>query len=134
MKKILRGIASYSVALYIASVLYTGLHVVGGLQTFILAGVLLAASYMILKPILSVISLPLNVLTLGIFSWILVTGLFFAMTKLNSNITVVPFSTYPLNLDHFHLPSFHLNAFLSYFVISATIYVLANAIEWIFGE
>lgn len=57
-----------SLALYLASLLIPNFIVVGGILQFILAGLLLAALNMLVRPIIKFISLPLIILTLGLFT------------------------------------------------------------------
>ena len=64
-------IFSNSIALGIAHWLVPGFVVNGGLKEFILAGLLLGLLNLFVKPILKLISTPIIILTLGIFSLII---------------------------------------------------------------
>ena len=57
-----------SVAIYIAAYLVPGFIVNGGVKEYLLAGVLLGILNFAIKPVLKVISMPLIVLTLGLWT------------------------------------------------------------------
>ena len=60
-----------SVALYLAYLFVPGFVVSGGIKEYLMAGILLGLLNMIVRPVLKVISLPIIILTLGIFILIL---------------------------------------------------------------
>ncbi|MDP3697601.1 MAG: phage holin family protein [Candidatus Taylorbacteria bacterium] len=64
-------IFSNSIALGIAHWLVPGFVVNGGLKEFLIAGLLLGLLNLFVKPILKLISTPIIILTLGIFSLII---------------------------------------------------------------
>ena len=134
MKQILRGVVSYVVALYVTQLIFSGLHVGGGWQSLVVGGVFLAFGYMIVKPILSIVSFPFNLITLGLFSWIATAAIFFLITKFDHNISVSAFKTPAIKYNALHFPSYSLNLVLSYIAISATIYLIAKLIEWVFAD
>ncbi len=58
-------------ALFVARMFVQGFHINGGIKEFILAGVILGLLNLILKPVLKLISMPLIILTLGVFTLVL---------------------------------------------------------------
>jgi putative membrane protein len=57
-----------SLALYVATYLVPGFAINGGIREFVLAGVLLGILNLSIKPVLKVISMPLIILTLGLWT------------------------------------------------------------------
>jgi putative membrane protein len=57
-----------TLALYLASLLIPNFIVVGGIFQFVLAGILLALLNMLVRPVIKLVSLPLIILTLGLFT------------------------------------------------------------------
>ena len=92
MKSIVRNIAFYSFALFLTSQVLTGIKIYGGFWTYILGGVVLALLFLILKPIISIITLPLNIITLGAFSFLTNAIIFYLLTIFVSNISVSAFT------------------------------------------
>jgi len=78
-------------------------------QTAIAAGILLAFLNTFLKPILLFLTLPFNILTLGLFTLIVNGIIFFLVSKLVSGFTVVSFWNAVLGSIFFSIASFFLN-------------------------
>lgn len=57
-----------SLALYVATYLVPGFAINGGIKEFVLAGILLGILNFSIRPILKVISMPLIILTLGLWT------------------------------------------------------------------
>lgn len=62
---------SNSIALWVAYMLVPGMVVSGGITGFLTAGLLLGLLNLIVKPVLKLVSAPVIILTLGIFSLII---------------------------------------------------------------
>jgi len=68
LRRFLLKIVVGAVALWAADALLAGFMVSGGLQGYLLAGLLLASLNTFIRPILKLLSLPLILLTLGLFT------------------------------------------------------------------
>ena len=60
-----------SLAIWVASFFVQGFHINGGIKEYLLAGILLGLLNMIARPVLKLISMPIIILTLGIFSLVI---------------------------------------------------------------
>ncbi|OQA92144.1 MAG: Membrane protein of unknown function [Elusimicrobia bacterium ADurb.Bin231] len=78
-------------------------------QTAIAAGILLAFLNTFLKPILLFLTLPFNILTLGLFTLIVNGIIFFLVSKLVSGFTLASFWNAVLGSIFFSIVSFFLN-------------------------
>lgn len=134
MRGILKNILLYSFALYITQLLFDGLIVHGGLQALIIGGFLLAVGYKLLKPILSVISLPFNLLTLGLFSVVITAFIMFLITLIYPPIEIRAFTFPGLLVAGVEIHKFYVSQLLSYVLISVTIYLITKLIDWLFGK
>lgn len=134
MKGILRNVLLYAFALYVTQLLFQGLILHGDLRTLIIGGLLLAIGFKILKPILSIISLPFNILSLGLFSIFIISFIFFLITLIYPSIEIRPFLFPGVSLWGLEIHSFKASLFLSYCIISATIYLITKAVDWLFGK
>jgi putative membrane protein len=70
MNLVIRLLVS-ALAIFISVYLLPGVHVDGGAETYLILTVVLAAINLFLKPILTLLTLPLSIITLGIFSLVL---------------------------------------------------------------
>lgn len=132
MKGIIRNIALNAVSLYTTSLIFDGLKLNGGITTLIMGGLLLAIGFKILKPIFTVITLPFNLLTLGLFSSCIIAFILFLITLVYPNILVQPFYFDGLIFGGIEIHPFKVGLLLSYFIISVTIYLTTQLINWIF--
>ena len=73
--KIIARILLITLALFIAAAIVPGVTV-GGLYTTIIAAIILGLLNVTVKPILQVLTLPITILTLGLFAFIINAGIF----------------------------------------------------------
>lgn len=131
MKGLLRSAIVNALSLFLLTFFLSGVKVAGGLESFILDGVVLALVYKILKPIISIITLPLNILTMGTFTFLTNVLVFYFATRIASNISITEF-TYPgLSFAGFVIPVIHLNTLFAYFAAAFFQSLFVSVIEWL---
>ena len=69
MKSIIRNVLIYSLALLHFRKLFQELRFQADSQPFVLGGAVLSIMFIVVKPVLNLVTLPLNILTLGLFSF-----------------------------------------------------------------
>lgn len=134
MKGIFRNVLLYGLSLYLTQMIFAGLIVQGGLRTYIIGGILLAVGFKILKPVLAIISLPLNIISLGLFGILIISFIMFLITLIYPSIEVVPFTFPGAFFMGIEIHKFYVSAILSYIVISGTIYLITKFINWFFDN
>lgn len=77
-------------AVWVAAYLVSGIHYANWMALVIFA-IVLAVLNTILKPILKIITLPINIVTLGLFGIIINTGLILLAAKLVNGFSVASF-------------------------------------------
>src|SRR5436190_1050605 len=109
MKHLLRSYLINLVALYATTSILPGLSYSGGVQTLLLgAGALMLINLAVI-PLLKIMFLPLNLLTLGFFTWIVnVVGLYF-LTAILPQFKLMPYAFSGANLGGIILPAMDLN-------------------------
>ena len=131
MKTILQSIGIYLLALYFIPQIVPGFTIEGGFQTLLIGAVVLALMFLVLKPILNIISFPVNVMTLGLFSIITNTLILYLLTILVPNITVQPF-TYPRgHYFGFITPVIPFNTFFAYTYSAFILSCINSGIRWL---
>src|SRR5579872_2999074 len=112
MRTIFRSIIFSAIALYISSQLFpSGLKISGGISTIAEGGLIFGLMTLILRPILQIISFPINLITLGLFSFLINAGLLYAMTRFVPKISVHAFTISKLYYYHITIPKIHLNIY-----------------------
>ena len=134
MKGILRNVLLYAFALYLTQMIFSGLVLHGGIRTLVVGGILLAIGFKILKPVLSIISLPFNLLSLGFFSIFITAFILFLISLIFPAIDVRPFTFYGISFLGIEIHKFYVSLLLSYCLISVTIYLITKVINWLFGK
>ncbi|MCW2570290.1 MAG: putative rane protein [Frankiales bacterium] len=88
LKKLLIRWAILTVAIWVAAAVVPGVHVHGGVLTYIWVALLFGLVNAVLGPFLRLLALPFTLLTLGVFA-LVVNGLLVAITaKLSSKLDV----------------------------------------------
>lgn len=92
MKTILKGILINSLAIALVSMVLPSIHYDNTLSTLVVTAIVLGIANTFLKPILSLILLPINIITLGIIGLFLNALLLLIVTLLVPSFSVVPFT------------------------------------------
>ena len=88
MGNFLLRIATNSLGLYLAAWFVPGFLVQGGWKEYILAGLVLALFNMLVKPVVKLISLPLIVITLGLFTVVINAAILWTVASFFSFIAI----------------------------------------------
>lgn len=131
MKTLLRSIAIYLLALYFIPQIVPGFTIDGGIVTLITGAIILALMFLIIKPILNIISFPVNMVTLGLFSIIINAFILYLLTILVPNITVQPFAYPKTNLFGIIIPVIKFNTFFSYLFSAFVLSCINTSIRWL---
>ena len=90
MHTVLRYLGTVA-AVFLTVNLVPGISVVGGWVTILLIALVWSVIMMVVKPVLTILTLPITIITLGLFSFILNALLFWAMTLIVPGFVVAGF-------------------------------------------
>jgi len=132
MKSLIRTYIFYLAALYITQqALSAGLVVSGGVEAFLIAALLLALLNLILKPILNLLFLPVNMLSLGLFSIVINAGLFYAFVYLLDEIEVNTWTFPGISVQGFSLQETEVSMLATIFIASILINFITNFFSYL---
>jgi putative membrane protein len=131
VKTILRKIAIYTFTLSVLPVLVPGVTIDGGLETLFIGGSALALMFLVVKPVLNIISFPVNLVTLGLFSVITNGFILYLMTRFVEGILIASFSYPATNMQGFVTPEIHFNTYTSYIFTAFVISVIESSLSWL---
>jgi len=131
MKTILRNIAIYLLILYFLPQIVPGFTIEGGFVTFLMGALLLTLLFLIIKPILTIISFPINMITMGLFSTLINALILYLLTIVVPDITVQPFTYARLDLFGVIIPKLQFNTFFAYVYSALIIASINGAIKWL---
>ncbi len=108
--KIIVNLLVSVIAIFVAAYLLPGVHIASW-QTYIILAVVLGAINIFIRPVLSLLTLPLSILTLGLFSVVLNALLILLASKIVPGFTIDSFLTavlfgFVLGVVHFVLKMF----------------------------
>jgi len=90
MHTVLRYLGTVA-AVYLTVSLVPGISVSGGWVTILLVALVWSVITMVIRPVLQILTLPITLITLGLFSFILNAFLFYAMQWVVSGFTIAGF-------------------------------------------
>jgi putative membrane protein len=131
VKSILRKIIFYSVALFLTAQIFEGVKVNGGLITYVFGGVVLSLLFLIIKPILSIVTLPLNIITLGLFSFVTNAIILYLLTIFIVNISITAFTFRGLSFLGFVVPGLSVNGFFAFVAVSILVSFIVGFLKWL---
>lgn len=131
MKSLLRGAFINALSLFVLTQTLAGVTVNGGLTTYIAAGFVLAFVYTIVKPVVGIVSLPLNILTLGFSSFLINILLFYLATSIIPEISITAFTLNGFSFAGFVIPTINFNTFFAYAVAALVHSVIVSFISWL---
>jgi putative membrane protein len=131
MKSILRRVVFYSVALFLVAQFLEGVRVGGGLITYIIGGIVLSVLFMIVKPILSIITLPLNIITLGLFSFLINAIILYLLTIFVPDISISAFRFNGFSFLGFVIPQLQINNFFAFIAASISLSFIVGFLRWL---
>jgi len=131
MRSILRRIVFYSIALFLVTQILEGVRVNEGLIAYIVGGIVLSILFLLIKPILNIVTLPLNIITLGLFSFIINAIILYLLTIFVPNISVSAFKFNGFSFWGFVIPQLSINNFFAFIIASILLSLIVGFLKWL---
>ncbi|MBI2018784.1 phage holin family protein [Candidatus Daviesbacteria bacterium] len=130
MKTLLRYFLINLTSLWITTRLIPGLSYSGGVKSLFIASFAFMVINLILVPLLKVLLLPLNLLTLGLFAWVTNIVALFALTTI-SDFKLLPYFYPGGTIGGFIIPSLDLSTFWVAVLASLLIGFITHFLQWL---
>ncbi len=135
IRLILRSLAINIASVYITFQILSGIiSYVGGVQTLVLAAVLIAVSNLLVKPLINLFLLPIHLLTLGISRWVANLITLYLVTLLIPSLSIHSFTSQKLDLIYLIIPSIHFSAFGAFIVATLTLTAVFHFLYWLLQD
>lgn len=131
MKALLRGFLINLAALYSTSFILPGFFYQGGFRTLAIGAIVFMCINFLIVPLLKVMFLPLNLLTLGFFSWAVNVLALYFLTTLVPQFKIIPFYFSGYHYNGFVIPGFDLNTLYVAIIASFMIGLITHLIYWL---
>lgn len=131
MKTLLRYFLINLVSLWITTRVISGLTYTGGIKSLFLGALAFMLINLILVPLLKILLLPLNLLTLGIFAWITNVLALYALTTLVADFQLIPYAFAGFAYNGLTIPAYELSPFLVAIAASFIIGAITHFLQWL---
>ena len=131
MKGLLKNTVINAFALALISEILPGVTMRGGLKTYVISGFILSLLLLIIKPILNIFSIPLNMITLGLFSFITNAIILYLLTVLVTDISITQFTFNGFIYAGFVIPTIHFNTPFAFILTAAILSLVINFFDWL---
>ncbi|OGE25658.1 hypothetical protein A3C26_01700 [Candidatus Daviesbacteria bacterium RIFCSPHIGHO2_02_FULL_39_12] len=131
MKTLLRYFLINLVSLLATTKIITGLTYTGGIKSLLIGALAFMAINLILVPLLKILFLPLNLLTVGLFAWLVNVLALYALTTIVSDFQLLPFFFEGATIAGVNFPSMELTTFWVAVVASFLINIITHFLQWL---
>ena len=131
MRWILRQFIFHLAALLTTVYLIPGFAIGKSLENLCLAIVTLALINVFVKPIIKILFLPLNIITLNFFSVLINIGVIVALTKLVPTVTISPWEFKGFAAFGFVIPKIEFTILYTFIIVSISITTIISFLNWI---
>ncbi len=132
MKKLLRNLLLNAFAVYLADYYIAGVSISGNyLRSIAIITITLYVFNTLVKPVINVFLIPINLLTLGTFRWIINILAIFALTILIHNFIIDPFFFPGAGLFGIQVPSLMVGKILAVIITSIFISLVIGLGTWL---
>ena len=131
MKPFFRNCLFNAFSIFFLSQILSGVKVSGGLFTYILGGIALTLLFLILKPILNLLALPLNIVTLGMFSFLTNIVIFYLLTVFVIGISISAFTFTGISYAGFKVPQIYFNTLFAFIIVSFLQSICVSFLNWL---
>ncbi len=132
MRTLLKHFILDTISLYMVSQAVMGIVFAEGMFTLFLAGFVLMLANMIIKPVLNILLLPLNMVTLGLFRWIAYAITFYLVTLVVPGFKLGDFIFKGFNSYWFSLPPITISGVFAFVAFAFVISYMSTILRWIF--
>lgn len=131
MKKLLRSVVINIFALWLTSQLVGGFSYSGGWQTLALAAVVFGMINLLIRPLVKLLLLPINLLTLGLLGWLVNVLMLYLLTMLIPKIKLEAFEFSEVAYKGFLIPTLEISRFYAAVLTSFLINLISVFLHWL---
>lgn len=134
MKPLVRNVLLNLLVIYLADLVYPGFQIKHELKVLLTAAIIWFLLNKIVKPIIKLLLLPINLITLNLFSWVVSIITLFLLQVLVGEITITPYQFQGINFEGFVIPPIYINIFFSYLITSFTLNTIMSSIKLLISK
>jgi len=132
MRKNLRNAFLAGISFLFLSYIYPGFKFDNS-QIIIFSALGFSVLYLFLRPILKLLSLPLNLITFGLYSFFVNVIILYVLTYILNGFQIIAFQFNGTSFSGFAIPSFYVSTFFSALLASLILSAVTGILSWVFG-
>ncbi len=126
IKYIVRTVLFYAFSLWLVSDLYQGFTISGSFLYILLSGFVLSLLMLCIKPLLKILFIPINILTLGLLQWSINCLVIWLLTVCMDNIVIQAWNFSGAAYAGFSVPRIYVSYLISLIIVSVGITAVHN--------
>lgn len=134
MKHMVRSLLFHIVALWFTTQLLPTLVIIGNWQTLVGAGIVLTILTLFVQPLLKIIFLPINFLTLGLASWLVNVIILWILTIIVPQVQIKTWDFPGISLGGLSLSAMHISYFWSLIITTFTLMLITSILRAVSDE
>ncbi|OGG12977.1 hypothetical protein A2773_05810 [Candidatus Gottesmanbacteria bacterium RIFCSPHIGHO2_01_FULL_39_10] len=131
MKTILRTYVYSLFALWLTAIFIPSFKILGGIESIFYVAAVFSFLHILVRPILKIILLPLNLITFGLFSWVINVALLFLLMRLTPYIQIAAWKFPGISIFNIVLSPMQLVLWQTFIVTSLIIGIIVNLLLWL---
>lgn len=131
MKSLLRNFLINLGALWVTAEILPALVISGGIRGLVIGALAFMSMNLLLVPLLRILLLPLNLLTLGIFAWLSNVLALYLLASVIPNFQLIPYNFPGFDYQGFIVPAIELSTFQGAIVVSLVLGLIIHFTHWL---
>lgn len=131
MKTLIRSFLINFGALWLVSQLFGGIGLTQGYETLAMAALALGLFNLLVKPILNIFFLPLNLLTMGTFRWLVNVATLYLVTLVIPGFSILSFSFLGFVYNGMSIPAFSVAGLPALVLTSFVLSIISSFFYWL---
>jgi len=131
MKSLLRSFFINGLSLWLVSQIVSGVTFARGYETLLMAAAVLGIFNLLVRPLINILLLPINILTLGTLRWLVNVFTLYFVTLLVPDFEITGFHFAGSSFQGIVIPSLSLGTIWAFVAVSFLISIISGLIFWL---
>lgn len=131
MKSLLKKYLKITLTIYFLTLFIPSFKISGPVQSFFIATLILTVLYYLVRPLINIILLPLNLITLQFTAWVVNIVMFFLWLWITPNVKIGSFTLTQLNLGSIHISHLYLASWEESILIGILLTISVQFLDWL---
>lgn len=131
MKLLIKRYLANVLTLWLVQQLIVGFVVTGGWQTLLIVALGLSILNLIVRPLLKILLLPINLLSLGLFGWVINVVILYLLSYFFPQVTIHEWHFTGISVAGIRIPSMQFGIIPTYIIVSFALGIVGSFINWL---